>query len=82
MLTEDEFGEIAYAAPAMDAGAAGTLQADEVISLSDWRYDDLYAGGVSAEAFIDEMEVYDISGEDIGQVEDVIVGAGGEILSG
>jgi sporulation protein YlmC with PRC-barrel domain len=60
---------------------AGTLTADNVIALEGWGYDDLYARGMSAEEFIDEYEVYGAAGEEIGDVEDVIVGADGEVLA-
>ena len=72
----DEVGEFWTAGYA----AADTLEA-EVISLSDWSYDDLYAGGISAEDFIDEMEVYGATGDEIGEVEDVIIGPDGQIVS-
>lgn len=75
LLSEDEFGEISYVV------SADYTSANEVISLSDWRFDDLYAGGVSAEVIIDGMDVYDVSGENIGEVEDIIVGSTGEVLS-
>ncbi|MGR3248729.1 MAG: PRC-barrel domain-containing protein [Paracoccus sp. (in: a-proteobacteria)] len=63
-----------------DAATTNTLEAD-VVSLSDWNYDDLYSNGISAENFIDEMEVYDVNGEDIGDVEDIIIGPDGRIAS-
>lgn len=63
-----------------DAATTETLEA-EVISLNDWTYDDLYANGISAEDFIDEMEVYDVTGEEIGDVEDIIIGPDGRIAS-
>ncbi|MGP9821585.1 PRC-barrel domain-containing protein [Salinarimonas sp. NSM] len=80
------------AAPAMaqDASVApttegvapgGTLAAQNIVAMDDWRYDEIYAGGMSAEEFIDEYEVYGAAGEEIGDVEDVIVGADGRILA-
>ncbi|TGN61820.1 PRC-barrel domain containing protein [Paracoccus liaowanqingii] len=63
-----------------DVATANTLEA-EVISLDDWAYDDLYAEGISAEDFIDEMVVYDVTGEEIGDVEDIIIGPDGRIAS-
>lgn len=77
-LTEDEFA--AMGAMPMTGGGA-EIDVEEVISLSEWSYDDLYAGGASAEEFIDEMEVYGVNGEEIGDVEDVIIGANGQILA-
>ncbi|MEF2553452.1 PRC-barrel domain-containing protein [Aurantimonas sp. A2-1-M11] len=62
-------------------GAADNTLTAEIISLSEWNYDDLYASGVSAEDFIDEMEVYGLTGDEIGDVEDVIIGSDGKILS-
>jgi len=60
--------------------AQSTLDAP-VVSMSEWNYDDLYSGAWSAEDFIDEMEVYGSDGEEIGDVEDVIVGADGNVLA-
>lgn len=61
--------------------AGGTLGGADIINLSEWRYDDLYRDGVSAENFIDEMEVYGAGGEEIGEVEDIIIGQDGRILA-
>ncbi|WP_055662857.1 PRC-barrel domain-containing protein [Jannaschia seosinensis] len=63
-----------------DYATTDTLEA-EVVSLNDWTYDDLYAEGFSAEDFIDEMEVYGINGEEIGEVEDIIIGPDGRIVA-
>ncbi|WP_147115257.1 PRC-barrel domain-containing protein [Tateyamaria sp. syn59] len=60
---------------------ATTLETNEILSLADWRYDDIYAGGISAEEFIDEMEVYGVTGEEIGEVEDLVIGPDGRVLS-
>jgi sporulation protein YlmC with PRC-barrel domain len=62
-------------------GQVGTLTAQNVVALDEWTYDDIYAGGMSAEEFIDEYDVYGAAGEDIGDVEDVIVGADGRVLA-
>lgn len=53
----------------------------DVIAMSEWSYDDLYANGISAEDFIDEMEVYDVSGEEIGDVEDILIGPDGQVVA-
>ncbi|UIJ73324.1 PRC-barrel domain-containing protein [Aurantimonas sp. HBX-1] len=85
IIAESEYaGYDRVGAVSADAGVVGT--ADEtvkanIVSLSDWRYDELYADGVSAEDFIDEMEVYGLTGDEIGDVEDIIVGTDGKILS-
>jgi sporulation protein YlmC with PRC-barrel domain len=68
---------LAAAAPA----SAQVVEADEIVSLADWRYDDLYAAGVSAEEFIDEMEVLDVTGEEIGEVEDLLIGPDGRVVA-
>lgn len=72
----DEVGEFWTAGYA----AAESIEVGEVISLADWTYDDLYTG-FSADNFIDEMEVYGVGGEEIGDVEDIIIGPDGRILS-
>jgi sporulation protein YlmC with PRC-barrel domain len=53
----------------------------DVVSLAEWQYDDLYASGMSAEEFIDEMEVYSTAGDEIGDVEDIIANQDGELIA-
>ena len=65
----------------MSPAASGAIDAGRVISLSEWQYEDLYEQGWSAENFIDEMEVYGENGEEIGDVEDLIVDPQGKLLS-
>jgi len=73
---------LALAMPAMaSAQGTGPLGNADVIRLSDWRYDDLYTGGWSLENFIDEVEVYGPAGEEIGDIENVVMGPDGRILS-
>lgn len=52
----------------------------KVIGLGDWSYDELYADGWRAEKLIDAT-VHGPTGEEIGEVENVIVGSDGKILS-
>lgn len=55
---------------------------DVVVPLDQWRAQSLYqGGGFSADDFIDEMDILDPAGEEIGEVEDVVVGIDGQILS-
>ena len=63
------------------ATGAGAIDAGKVVSLAEWQYDDLYAEGWSAENFIDEMEVYGENGEEIGDVEDLIVDPQGKLIA-
>jgi sporulation protein YlmC with PRC-barrel domain len=53
----------------------------DVITLPEWHPEVLYEGGWSAEEFIDEAEVYGPTGEEIGDVENIIIGADGKVLS-
>jgi sporulation protein YlmC with PRC-barrel domain len=62
-----------------DAVAAVSAPA-KVIGLGDWSYDELYADGWRAETLIDAT-VHGPTGEEIGEVENVIVGPDGKILS-
>ena len=62
-------------------GMSSAIDAGRIVSLDEWQYDDLYAQGWSAENFIGEMEVYDEAGEEIGDVEDLIVDPEGKLLS-
>jgi sporulation protein YlmC with PRC-barrel domain len=57
------------------------IQDAEVVPLTQWTYDDLYEQGVSAEAFIDDMEVYSPNGEQIGDMEDIILSPEGDVIA-
>lgn len=69
-----------FAAGAATPALAQAVEAD-VIALNEWRYDELYTEGMSAENFIDEVEVYGATGEEIGDVEDIIANQDGEIIA-
>lgn len=56
------------------------VRVGEVIRLSDWDTDALYQDGWSAEALFGR-EVYSRDGEEIGDVEDLIVGSDGRLLA-
>ena len=62
-------------------GLDNTVQTNRVVTLSDWRYDDLYGEGVSVEELIDGMEVWGATGEEIGEVENVLIGPDGRVLA-
>jgi sporulation protein YlmC with PRC-barrel domain len=65
----------------MASGSSENAVDVSVIALSDWQYDDLYRDGWSARSMIDEAEVYGPNGDEIGTVENIIVGPEGRILS-
>ena len=56
------------------------LEDAPVVALGDWRYDDLYTNGVSARDLIDR-EVYGQTGDEIGDVEDILIGSDGQVRS-
>ena len=74
---------IAVAAPAMaaesqpDQKAGGT----DVIVLSDWTYEPLYESGWSVEDMMDETAVVGPSGQEIGQVENLVFSDDGKIMA-
>lgn len=68
------------AAMAQQATTAAPLSDAEVINLNEWRYDELYTQGWRAEDFW-AAEVYGPAGEEIGDVENLIIGQDGKILS-
>lgn len=59
---------------------AGTAAAQTGV-LRDWQYDELYATGVSVEELLDGMDVNGAEEQDIGEVEDVLIGRDGRVLS-
>ena len=58
----------------------GVLDDAKVVSLPDWRYDDLYSNGVSARNLFDR-DVYGRTGDEIGDVEDILIGPDGQVKS-
>ena len=62
------------------AATAGTASDIEVVSPAGWNYDQLYADGWRGEELIDTA-VYGPTGEQIGEVENVIIGPDNKILS-
>jgi hypothetical protein len=51
-----------------------------VILLRNWNYDEIYRGGWSVKQLMDEAEVIGAEGDEIGSIENVIVGNNGRIL--
>jgi sporulation protein YlmC with PRC-barrel domain len=62
------------------AATAGAASDIEVVSATDWNYDELYADGWRGEQLIDTT-VHGPTGEEIGEVENVIIGPDNKILS-
>lgn len=63
------------------AQARQTVRNDaQVIALNSWDYDELYRSGWSARRMID-ADVYGQNGEEIGEVENILVGTDGTIRS-
>lgn len=56
------------------------LAQDDVQVLSTWNYDPLYAEGWSVEDMFDMTEIIGATGEDIGDVENIIFSNDGEVL--
>ncbi|MGQ9368421.1 PRC-barrel domain-containing protein [Azospirillum sp. ST 5-10] len=79
---------LAFGVPAGAVAQTATPRADggpavdaEVIQLPDWRYDALYQDGWSADEFIDDVDVHGPAGEEIGDIENIVVGPDGRIRS-
>lgn len=53
----------------------------EVVPLHGWSYDELYADAWSTDRMLDEFEVYGEAGEEIGSIENLILGNDGEVLA-
>jgi hypothetical protein len=67
-------------APAGEAGAE-TASQPPVIALNDWNYDDIYSNGWSLERLIENARVYGAEGEEIGDIENVLLSEEGKILA-
>ncbi len=92
MVNQDEYGAYSDTYMMGDMAQAGvgaeetaavgeTITPQEVISMSDWRSEDLYLGGMSVDEMMDDMEVYGPTGEEIGSVENVVFSNDGRVLS-
>jgi sporulation protein YlmC with PRC-barrel domain len=77
VISRREFRDVG----AVGGGIQGTALDAEVVTLHEWSYDDLYDAGVSADAFIDDTEVYGPDGEQIGEVEDLLIDADGTVAA-
>lgn len=51
-----------------------------VIVMRDWNYDTIYGRGWSARNLMDEAEVYGPGGEEIGSVENLVIGRDGKLV--
>ncbi len=63
------------------ANVPAPLSDTEVIRLPAWQSGQDFAGGWSAESLIDEAEVYGPTGDEIGDVENIVIGPDGRIVS-
>lgn len=74
---------VGIAAPAMAADSQPDQKAGgtDVVVLSDWAYEPLYESGWSVEQMIDEAAVVGPSGEEIGQVENLVFSDDGKIMA-
>lgn len=52
-----------------------------VVALEEWAYEDLYSSGWTVETMFDETDVVGENGDEIGDVENVLIDADGSILS-
>lgn len=59
----------------------GQNQQQAPVALADWNYDEIYSNGWSAEEFIDEVDVTGADGAEIGDIENILIGEDGRIVS-
>lgn len=77
VVAQDRTGQ---AANGQQAKAAQGDKTFDVIRLSNWRYDELYADGWSAKRLIDAA-VYGPNGDEIGEVENILVKEDGSVVA-
>jgi sporulation protein YlmC with PRC-barrel domain len=77
------FLALMIAAPAIAAESQPDPKAggNRVVVLSDWAYEPLYESGWSVEQMMDDAAVVGPSGEEIGQVENLVISDGGQIMA-
>jgi sporulation protein YlmC with PRC-barrel domain len=79
-LAQEAQEEIEQPAAAADVEGDNALDGANIISLPEWNVDEVYAEGISVEELLD-AEVVGPTGEEIGDVENVLFGTDGEALS-
>lgn len=62
-----------------EAGDRG--DAVKIVKLPDWRPDALYGGGVSVDHLLDDVDVTDVNGDQIGDIENIVFTDDGRVLS-
>lgn len=60
--------------------ASAEREASPIILLRDWNYDRIYGEGWSAKNLMDEATVYGPAGNDMGSIENLVVGRDGKLL--
>ncbi|MAM00043.1 MAG: hypothetical protein CL583_16505 [Alteromonadaceae bacterium] len=72
---------LALAIAATSAGVQAKEKNDDIIKISEWNYEALYdKGGIQADELMD-TEVFGSDGEEIGSVENVIIGNDNKIVA-
>ncbi|MBD8066079.1 PRC-barrel domain-containing protein [Devosia sp. PTR5] len=84
VLEESEFDQFSVADAGETAGggesASETLQSNRIIGLADWNYSSIYNGGISLDWLIGS-DALNEAGDDLGQVENVLLAPDGKVLS-
>lgn len=80
VLESHEFEGMEIAGVEQAGGIAGTVAVEEIIELPEWSYDPLYSDGVSAERLIGH-DVLGPAGDDIGQVENILISPDGRAVA-
>ncbi|WP_420391572.1 PRC-barrel domain-containing protein [Acuticoccus sp.] len=65
----------------LGALAASPVAAQDIVALDSYDYNTLYTEGYSARDLVEGADAFDATGEDIGQLEDFVVGSDGEIVA-
>lgn len=79
MLFAAMFG-VAATMPTITAAQTDDVRED-VVDLAGYSYEDLYAEGMSARSVYEAMDAVDSTGEEIGQVEDMIIDRDGNVIA-
>ena len=80
MLEQEEVADLGEPATRQTDSANDQAAADDVVELEQWTYEPLYAEGVSADRLIGH-DVLGPEGDDIGQVENILIGPNGQAVA-
>lgn len=80
VIEQAEIAETDMPAAGQASATNDTIAAQDIVELGQWTYEPLYAEGVSVDRLIGH-DVLDPAGDDIGQVENILIAPDGQVVA-